>query len=254
MKNKRSSEERSRLIRQAMVQLFELQLHSGATPEELRHLAHACIQKAQSDASIHFGNSMVLDAQDYGTVLKTWHRQPEYLSKKGFPRGLSVKGRFGLRRLIEHYYPKAQFMNVLASLRESGLVVQGSNGKWHPTDKCAVFPRLNPELLTHLSEGISLLIDTVTRNVTAKNREDALFERSSKVRFFPASQAGEFRQFVSRQGSAFLGAVDDWLELRANASKSKRQRKCTAGAFAFAFVDEKTLGSRRRNSKPTRRK
>ena len=115
-------------------------------------------------------------------------------------------------------------------------------------------PCLNPELLTHLSEGISLLIDTVTRNVTAKRREEALFERSSKVRFLPTSQADEFRQFVSRQGSAFLGAVDDWLESRANAARSKRQRKCTAGAFAFAFIDEQTRGARVNGSKPKRGK
>ena len=140
MKNKTTSEERNRLVRQAIVQLFELQMHSGATSEELDQLARACIEKARNDVSIHFDNSKLLDAQDYGTVLKTWHRRPEYLSKNGFPRGLSVKGRFGLQRLIEHYYPKAQFLNVLASLRESGLIVQGTNGKWHPTDKCAVFP------------------------------------------------------------------------------------------------------------------
>jgi hypothetical protein len=240
VQNKKTSEERNRLIRQALIQLFELQLHSGATSEELTQLAHACIAKARNDSSIRLSSSTILDAQDYGTVLKTWHRQAEYLSKSGLPRGLTVNGKFGLRKLIEHYYPKAQFLSVLASLRASGLIVQRPNGKWHPTDKCAVFPYLNPELLSHLSEGISLLIDTVSRNVTAKSREEALFERSSKVRFLPASQASEFRQFVSRQGSAFLGAVDDWLESRANAARSRRQRKCTAGAFAFAFVDEST--------------
>jgi hypothetical protein len=233
-----SLHERDRLVHQAMVQLFELQLHAGSTPDELIGLAQTCIAKAHGKKSLHLRASKMFDAQDYGTVLKSWHRRAEYLSKSGLPRGLTVNGKLGLRRLIERYYPKAQFSSVLRSLVESGLIVKGSNGRWHPTDKCAVFPRLNTELLAHLSEGVSLLVDTVTKNVTAKDRSDALFERSAKVRFLPASQADNFRTFVSRQGSAFLSAVDDWLESRARRGPKKQHASCTAGAFAFAFIDD----------------
>src|SRR5689334_3840871 len=113
MKTKRVLDQRERLIRQAIAQLFELQMHTGASAEELSRLAQDCIETAHENASVHIESTKSPDAQDYGTVLKTWHRQSEYLSADGLPRGLTVNGRLGLRRLIEHYYPKAQFKSVL---------------------------------------------------------------------------------------------------------------------------------------------
>jgi Family of unknown function (DUF6502) len=251
VKNQKSPDERDRLISQALVKLFELQMHSGATPVELARLAHRCVSTACDKVGLSPSENKSLDAQDYGTVLKTWHRDAKFLSREGYPRGLSINGRFGLRSLIEQYYPKDQFSTVLKSLSESGLIVKGSGGKWHPTERCAVFPNLNSELLAHLSEGISGLIDTVTKNVTKRSRDDALFERSAKVRFLPASKANEFRRFVRRQGEAFLGAVDDWLESRADRSTKTRHRY-TAGAFAFAFINEQEERSRKVRSRGRR--
>lgn len=251
MKNRKSPDERERLISQALVQLFELQMRSGASPVELTHLAQRSISTACEKMGLSPTENGTLDAQDYGTVLKTWHRDARFLSKEGYPRGLSIKGRFGLRSLIEQYYPRDQFSTVLKSLRESGLVVRGPDGRWHPTERSAVFPNLNSELLAHLSEGILGLINTVTKNVTTKNRNDALFERSAKVRSLPVAKASEFRRFVRRQGEAFLGAVDDWLESRVDAS-TKNRDKCTAGAFAFAFIDEQGQPSREVRSRGRR--
>ena len=65
-----------------------------------------------------------------------------------------------------------------------------------------------------------------------------LFERSAKVRTFPVSEAAAFREFVDGQASAFLGAVDDWLEARIESSGRRVGSACTAGVFTFAFIDD----------------
>jgi hypothetical protein len=100
-----------------------------------------------------------------------------------------------------------------------------------------VFPLLNSELLGHLSEGVSRLVETVISNVTTEQKEEMLFERSAKVRRFPVNASTEFREFVKNQAVAFLGAVDDWMETRAEAARGSRGKKCAAGVFTFAFMD-----------------
>lgn len=236
--SRRTSGERTRILRQTLTQLFELQLRSGASDLELAKLARECLAKAQANVEAReAGENQTFDAQDYGSVLKTWHRQGQYLSRDGFPRPLSLEGRHGLRRLIGNYYPHSKFHQILTSMEESGLIAKQADGKWIPTARSAVFPTLNSELLMHLAEGVSRLIETVSRNVTSPSRE-ALFERSTKVRSLPLSESVAFRRFVGTQGAAFLGAVDDWLEARSIPSKSRRSKTCTAGVFTFAFVDK----------------
>ena len=249
-RDSQTTAERTRILRQTLVQLFELQIHAGASPSDLAGIAHECVVEAQSNAQVREeGKSGSLDAQDYGSVLKTWHRQGEYLSKEGFPRPLAIEGKYGLRRLIGSYYPRERFPQILKSLHDSGLVARQSNGKWTPTARSAVFPMLNSELLAHLAEGVSRLIETVSRNVTLPAKEFALFERSTKVRSLPMTEAIAFRRFVLSQGSAFLGAVDDWLEARAKPESDRRGKTCTAGVFTFAFIDE---AKSRKSRRPTK--
>jgi hypothetical protein len=238
--------ERHRVIQQALVQLFNLQLENGATPSDLRRLSLRCIKLAQEKMRVHASQAEVLDAQDYGSVLKTWHRETNFLSKEGLPRPLRVDGKHGLRRLIGMYYPKNRFRMVLNSLKDAGLIAEVENGAWVPTERCAVFPRLNTELLAHLAEGISRLIDTMTRNVTSKKDEVPLFERSAKVKSLDAGDMPAFRSFVSDQANAFLSTVDDWLEAHARKGRKRRARKCTAGVFTFAFIEEAGLRARSR--------
>lgn len=238
MKGRKKPHERDRLVREALIRLFGLQLCSGVTEDELAAIASSCIGEAVRTNRVAATNEDVFDAQDYGSVLRTWHREPPYLSVEGFPRPLSTNGKYGLRRLVERYYPGARYLPVLVSLKDAGLIREQGSGKWIPTEKCAVFPRLNEELVAHLSEGVFRLVETVTQNVTRKSKEEVLFERSAKVRAFPATAGLEFRKFVNDQASAFLGAVDDWLESRSASAIKSRKKKCTAGVFAFAFMDD----------------
>lgn len=254
MKTKRNSPEHTRVLRQTLTQLFELQMQAGASEADVSKLTQECLLEAGNNSRNPKTSDEVFDAQDYGSVLKSWHRQGQYLSTDGFPRPLSINGKNGLRRLVEKYYPKGRFIPILNSLRESGLIREQPDGKWTPTARNAVFPILNTELLTHLTEGVSRLIDTVTRNVTAKTKEEAMFERSTKVRTLPDSDAIAFRQFVRSQGSAFLGAIDDWLEARAESAKKSRGKKCTAGVFTFAFLDYTTEGPSEARPRTRRRR
>jgi hypothetical protein len=240
MKRKRRKNDRELVIREVLVQLFGLQLGSGTSVEALRLFALECVDAASRKLAATSGAVDGSDVQTFGSLLRTWHREARYLSKDGLPRPLTTTGKSSLRGLISTYYQKARVDSVFAALRKTGIVRKTTNGRWLPTSKYAVVPIVSTELLEHLSEGVLRYVETVTRNVTTKRKEDVLFERSSKVRKFPESAAPEFRRFVDQQAIAFLASVDDWLEARADAAMRSRQRKCTAGVFAFAFLDDIT--------------
>jgi len=237
MSLRRGIVERQKAIEEVLVQLFSVLLCSGKNYEDVREIATACLEFAmhshQSSEKIH-GEG---DAQDFGSILRTWHRHSRYLTPEGFPRPLKLGGPNGLRALVGTYYPRTQIEDILSALMSAGLITETKRALWIPTGKYAVFPKLSAELLEHVAEGASRLVETVIGNVTAGKKEDVLFERSAKVRQFPASSAAEFREFTKDQATAFLGSVDDWMEARADSAKGKRGRKCTAGVFTFAFMD-----------------
>jgi hypothetical protein len=237
MSHKRFSQEQQRAIQEVLIQLFGILLCSGKSDEELHTYTISCIAAAKHEMQSPLTFADGTDAQDFGSILRTWHRNSKYLSSDGLPRELRLEGKNGLRALIAQYFPQPQIGKIFLALRTAGLITEIKKGRWLPTGKHAVFPRLNNELLGHLAEGVSRLVETVIANVTAERNEDILFERSAKVRSFPASAAVEFREFVKNQAIAFLNAVDDWMEAREEAARATRGRKCTAGVFTFAFMD-----------------
>jgi hypothetical protein len=242
--------ERQRAIEEVLVQLFSVLLCSGKNDEGVSQIANSCIESAKKSVQAREKVRDESDAQDFGSILRTWHREARYLTPDGFPRPLRFAGRNGLRALIGRYYPRAQIGDIFSALVSAGLVRETGRSVWTPTGRYAVFPRLTDELLEHLSEGVSRLVDTVIGNVTTDKKEEVLFERSAKVRQFPVDAASEFREFTKSQAIAFLGAVDDWMEARAASAKGKKGRKCTAGVFTFAFMDK----VERAESIPLRRK
>jgi len=251
MKARTKVREHEQLVRGALVQLFGLKLRSGTTAEELDVLARECVDDAvRTTQPGSRPDDKMFEAQDYGSVLRTWHRETNYLSPAGYPLPLSIAGKSGLKNLIERYYPREHYRRVLLTLRQAGLIREQSNGKWLPTQKCAVFPKLNDELLIHVAEGISKLVQTVTQNVTSQ-RKNALFERSAKVRTFPTDASHAFRVFVNAQAAAFLSTVDDWLEAHSVPSRTRNRKTSTAGIFAFAFIDDR--GDVARRPKPIER-
>jgi hypothetical protein len=245
MKARSTAQEYEQLVRGALVQLLGLKLRAGTSNQELETFVRECVDEATQTIGIGARTQDdVFYAQGYGSVLRTWHRDPSYLSPDGFPKPLAIAGKYGLRRLVERYYQREHYQRVLLSLRNAGLIRERPDGKWFPTKRCAVFPKLNEELLAHVAEAIAKLVQTVTQNVTSVPTK-ALFERSAKVRTFPVDAQPEFRSFVNSQASAFLSTIDDWLEAHALPIKARGRKTCTAGVFSFAFIDDVRPSKRR---------
>jgi hypothetical protein len=221
-------------VEQAVVQLFALKLRAGATETNLRKFADKCLR--QATLSTERGTrTRGLDIHRLGSVLRAWHKETKYLTYDGLPRPLRTAGKAGLKSLICRFYPSEKFLEVFESLREYGLIRQGIENTWVPSGKTARIPKIARETLEHVAEGVARYVETVTKNVTAKDESNVLFERSCKVTRLPASEFGSFREYVAQQALAFLSTVDDWLETR-NSPKASSSRICTAGVHTFAYV------------------
>jgi len=246
MNTDKTTNKAERYAREAITQLFGLQLKAGSSVRAIRKLMTECLASASkgvAGARLEKG----LDLHRLGSVLRTWHRETQYLTRKGLPRSLFLEGRFGLRALIGTYYPPGKVDAVFLKLKQTGLIEEGRGHRWLPTARHARISALTQETLAHVSEGVARFIETVTQNAAASAKKDLLFERSCKVTRLPRSDASAFREFVSQQAFTFLIAVDDWLESRVARHQNVRKQTCTAGVFTFAYIDPlKEKGFRKR--------
>jgi hypothetical protein len=237
-------------VEQAIVQLLSLKVRAGASIAELTDFAQSCVAKARR-ATSQEAHYVGLDIHKLGSVLRTWHKDANYLTADGLPKPLRVAGRHGLRSLIKKHYPTAAFSDVFKRLLDTRLVSRHGDEKWIPSERTARITQLSHETLEHLAEGVSRYVETVTRNVTAKTDDDVLFERSCKVTSLPEAQFGAFRDYVGQQALAFLSAVDDWLEARNRPSGRRNVQVCTAGVYTFAYVKRRQASNeKQRSSRP----
>ncbi len=237
----RRPQEAETVIREAIIQLFSLQIAAGLSKKDLHSFALRCVESAVGQAVLTVSEKDQTDVHHIGSILRVWHRETAYLDRNGFPKPLSMSGKAGLRSLAKRHCPSERVDSLLRTLMRTGLIGQSSNGRWTPKSNHAVLPCVTEETYRHIADGVARFVQTVTRNVSVSDKKHALFERSAKVRKFPVSDTQEFCQFVRQQASVFLGAVDDWMEARAEAHAKSRTRKCNAGVFTFAFLDDAYL-------------
>jgi hypothetical protein len=238
-KTERSRQRKAKqVVQRAITQLLSLQLSAGMTRESLRPFAIECAAAAQSNFDLRVPVEKAADLHNIGSILRAWHKETRYLTPDGLPRALSMGGKLGLRSLAARFYPSGKFDELLDGLLKAGLLRRDDKQRFIPVASHAIVPHLSGEMYEHIADGVSRFVETVTSNLQARRSEDALFERSAKVRKVPRSDLPEFRRFVAQQASAFLVSIDDWMEARAANGRRSRCAKCTIGAFTFAFLED----------------
>lgn len=245
MRKSKSAVNTERYVEEAIVQLLGLKAQTGTSASALRKFAQSCGAQAIR-ANKGATNYRGLDIHRLGSVLRAWHKQTAYLTPEGLPRQLKTTGPASLRTLVTRFYPAQKFDLVFKRLVETRLIQQVGDAEWVPSGRTARITQLSHETLEHLAEGVSRYVETVTRNVTAANETDVLFERSCKVTRLPATEFYAFREYVDQQALSFLTAVDDWLEGRNRSPGKVKGRLCTAGVYTFAYVRPRPKSDLRR--------
>jgi hypothetical protein len=160
-------------------------------------------------------------------VLSAWHLEPEFLDEVGKPVLLPLDGDGAsfsslLRRCgASDVRPST----LLKELRSAGAVRVTDNGLLEPLQRMYVPHKMDEEFIRLWGSGLADVAGTYAHNLTRDGRTPARFERAAVNDRVAASALPEFREFLNREGQAFLERVDAWLlahEAKSSVVSSKR--------------------------------
>ena len=146
-------------------------------------------------------------------VLAAWHQDPQFTRADGKPALLPVLGEGAsfaalLRRCgASDVRPST----LLKELRNAGAVRETADGRLEALQRAYIPQVMDEQLIRLWGTVVADIATTYVHNLTRSPSAAARFERAAANSRIQASALPEFRQFLNREGQAFLERVDDWL-------------------------------------------
>ncbi len=146
-------------------------------------------------------------------VLAAWHQEPDFLRPDGKPALLPVLGEGAtfatlLRRCGAS---DVRSSTLLKELRNAGAVRETADGQLEALQRAYIPHTMDEQLIRLWGTVIADIATTYVHNLTRTPSAAARFERAAANSRIRASALPEFRQFLNREGQAFLERMDDWL-------------------------------------------
>jgi hypothetical protein len=146
-------------------------------------------------------------------VLTAWHLEPEFLDGAGKPALLPLDGDGAsfsslLRRCGAG---DVRPSTILKELRSAGAIRVTDSGLVEPLQRMYVPHKMDEELIRLWGTVVSDVASTYVHNLTRDSRTPSRFERAALNDRVLASALPEFREFLNKEGQAFLERVDAWL-------------------------------------------
>jgi len=169
-------------------------------------------------------------------VLAAWHQDAEFLADDGRPALLPATGEGAsfatlLRRCgASDVRPST----LLKELRSAGAVRVCSDGRLEALQRAYIPHAMDEQLIRLWGTVIADVATTYVHNLTRTSSTVPRFERAASNARIAASAVPEFRNFLNREGQAFLERVDNWLakhEIAAAQSDSVKVIRLGAGVY-----------------------
>lgn len=180
-----------------------------------------------------------------GAVLRAWHRDKGYIDDEARPIPLNLTGRpRSLATLMRRQDPGCDVQELTKDMLAIGLIRRKRGGAFLPTASSAMIGQLHPLAIEHVAKSVARLLETVHRNTDSTLASMPLIERYAHVPDLDSADAKEFAAFAQQQGTAYLEAIDDWLETRRlRPNKGKRHSsntKVAAGVHLVAYLGDQS--------------
>jgi hypothetical protein len=146
-------------------------------------------------------------------ILSLWHLDPEFADREGRPRPLPLQGDTGsfAQLLRKSGAGDVRPITVLRELLDAKAVRKRDDGKLEALMRNYI-PRPTDEQLIRLwGTVLADVADVYVHNMSRSPRSPTRFERAAKNNRMPLSAAPAFREFLEREGQAFLERADAWL-------------------------------------------
>jgi Family of unknown function (DUF6502) len=174
-------------------------------------------------------------------VLSAWHLDPAFLDPTGKPALLPLDGEGAtfatlLRRCgASDVRPST----LLKELRSAGAIRQADDGRVEALQRVYVPQRMDRELIRLWGKVLADVATTYVHNLTRDAGTPARFERAALNDRVLVSALPEFREFLNREGQAFLERVDAWLIAHEGVAGADGKTKATirVGAGVYHLQD-----------------
>jgi hypothetical protein len=146
-------------------------------------------------------------------VLSAWHQYPEYLDKNGKPALLRLDGEGATFATLLRRCGAGDIKpsTLLKELLSAGAVRHRKDGRLEALQRNYIPHAMDEQLLRLWGTVLADVATTYAHNLAHEPKTARRFERAAVNDRVAASATEEFRQFLDREGQAFLERVDAWL-------------------------------------------
>jgi hypothetical protein len=146
-------------------------------------------------------------------VLSAWHLEPEFQDGEGKPALLPLDGNGAsfVNLLRRCGASDVRPSTILKELRSAGAVRVTEEGLLQPLQRMYVPQKMDEELIRLWGTVLTDIATTYVHNLTRDSKTPPRFERAALNDRVLASALPEFREFLNKEGQAFLERVDAWL-------------------------------------------
>jgi hypothetical protein len=145
-------------------------------------------------------------------VLGAWHLDPDFLNEQGKPALLALEGEGAtFEALVRKCGGDVRPSTLLKELRSAGAVREAADGRLEALQRSYVPFAIDEQLIRLWGTVLADVAATYVHNLTRNAKTPARFERQAVSDRVAADAVPEFREFLNREGQAFLERLDAWL-------------------------------------------
>jgi hypothetical protein len=145
-------------------------------------------------------------------LLSGWHQNPDYLDEHGRPLEVPFDGESrSFADLARRYANDVPAMALLKELRSVGAVGDGSPPCLRVLQRVYMPAQFDAQKVIRAGGVFEDVGNTVVFDLLAPQGESLRFERRAENDRIPTRDLPAFREFLAKEGQAFLERVDDWL-------------------------------------------
>ena len=170
-------------------------------------------------------------------VLTAWYSDDDYTEGDGLPRPLLAAGENpSFETLCSRFASDVPATTMLKELRHVGAVDEGEDGRLIAKTRYYMPVLMDPEQMLRSGSVLQDIGTTVAYNLHREKDQPTRFERFAFNDRVPVSAVPAFREFVEKEGQAFLERVDAWLTQQED-TEAKDVVRLGLGAY---WIEDKT--------------
>lgn len=147
-----------------------------------------------------------------GRILSAWHQDPVYADAQGQPRALPVEGAApSFESLMRAHGGDVPATALLKELLGVGAVERAADGRVRALMRHYVPLQIDAGKTLRAGSVLADVGNTVVHDLTCQRPAELRFERRASNERIDPAHLPAFREFLEREGMAFLVRIDDWL-------------------------------------------